>query len=121
MTDPICQVLEDIEGLLKRCYHLQKSNNEMLDYSKDDEQMNEFIDENEKIIEKYHRKINEIVQMIKENGDEEKEFQWSPIAQDYRRKEEEEKRAFDEKKRRLVEQSKTSATISTNDDQGMFL
>jgi hypothetical protein len=29
MTDPICQLMEDIEGLCKRCYHLQKSNNDM--------------------------------------------------------------------------------------------
>ncbi len=29
MTDPICQLTEDIEGLCKRCYHLQKSNNDM--------------------------------------------------------------------------------------------
>ncbi len=29
MTDPICQLMEDIEGLCKRCYHLQKSNKDM--------------------------------------------------------------------------------------------
>ncbi len=29
MSDPICQLMEDIEGLCKRCYHLQKSNNDM--------------------------------------------------------------------------------------------
>ncbi len=29
MNDPICQLMEDIEGLCKRCYHLQKSNNDM--------------------------------------------------------------------------------------------
>ena len=35
MTNPICQLMEDIEGLCKRCYHLQKSNNDM--YGKDEE------------------------------------------------------------------------------------
>lgn len=29
MSDPICQLMEDIENLCKRCYHLQKSNNDM--------------------------------------------------------------------------------------------
>ncbi len=29
MSDPICQLMEDIEGLCKRCYHLQKSNKDM--------------------------------------------------------------------------------------------
>lgn len=29
MSDPICQLMEDIEGLCKRCYYLQKSNNDM--------------------------------------------------------------------------------------------
>jgi hypothetical protein len=29
MSDPICQLMEDIDGLCKRCYHLQKSNNDM--------------------------------------------------------------------------------------------
>ena len=83
--------------------------------------MQEFIDENDQIIRKYHRKIDEIIQMIKENSASEQEIQWSPIAQDYRRKEEEEKRAFEEKKRRLSDVSTTSTTVSTAADQGMFL
>ena len=29
MSNPICQLMEDIEGLCKRCYYLQKSNNDM--------------------------------------------------------------------------------------------
>ena len=118
MTDPICQLMEDVEGLCKRCYHLQKSNNDMygkrfltfrkislnslrnLDYLQEDQQMQEYIDENEKIIAKYHRKLNEIFQLIRENSETEIEIQCSPIAMDYKRLETEEKKSCDEKKKK---------------------
>jgi hypothetical protein len=29
MTNPICELMEGIDELCKRCYHLQKSNNDM--------------------------------------------------------------------------------------------
>ncbi|UJR23782.1 hypothetical protein I4U23_026759 [Adineta vaga] len=117
MTDPICQLMEDVEGLCKRCYHLQKSNNEMYDYIKDDSQLQEYIDENEKIIEKYHRKIDEIFQLINENKDGEKEVHWPPIAMDFKKMEEEEKRLCIEKKNQLM--NNQQQTVS--EDQGVYL
>ncbi|CAF3964290.1 unnamed protein product [Rotaria sp. Silwood2] len=120
MSDPICQLMDDIEGLCKRCYHLQKSNNEMYDYIKEDKQLQEYIDENEKIIEKYHRKINEIFQFIKDNNNQQGEIHWSPIAIDYKKMEEEEKRLCDEKKKKLVGNSTDHEQV-ISDDKGAYL
>jgi len=92
----------------------------ILDYLKDDKQLQEYIDENEKIIEKYHRKINEIFQLIRDNNDQEVEINWSPIAIDYKKLEDEEKRLCDEKKKKFVEnQTNTEQIIS--DDQSVYL
>ncbi len=92
----------------------------ILDYLKDDKQLEEYIDENEKIIEKYHRKINEIFQLIRDNNDQEVEIHWSPIAIDYKKLEDEEKRLCDEKKKKFVEnQTNTKQIIS--DDPGVYL
>lgn len=79
------------------------------------------IDENEKIIEKYHRKLDEIFQLINEHQEQEKEIQWSPIATDYRRLEEAEKRSCDEKKRTLMEKRATDEAKLSADERGVFL
>ncbi|CAF1063754.1 unnamed protein product [Rotaria sordida] len=115
MSDPICQLMDDIEALCKRCYHLQKSNNEMYDYIKEDNQLQEYINENEKIIEKYHRKINEILQFIKENSNQQDEIHWSPMAIDYKKMEEEEKRLCDEKRKKLIENPMDHQEIISDD------
>lgn len=83
--------------------------------------MQQHIDENDSIIKKYHRKIDEMIQMIKENSDKDKEFQWSPVAMEYRKLEEEEKRSCEEKKRISSNELQTTASVSTQDDQGLFL
>ncbi len=88
-----------------------------LDHIKDDQQLQEYIDENEKIIEKYHRKINEIFQLIREQGD---EIDYSPIAIDYKKLEDEEKRLCDEKKKKLIENQMTNEQI-ISDDKGVYL
>ncbi|CAF1617867.1 unnamed protein product [Adineta ricciae] len=116
MTDPICQLMESIEDLCKRCYHLQKSNSDMYDYVKDDSELQEHIDENEKIIEKYHRKINEIFQLIKENTANQKEIHWSPIALDFKKMEEEQKRSCMEKKTQLMTNQQ-----NIPEDKGVYL
>lgn len=139
MSDPICQLMEDIEGLCKRCYHLQKSNNEMygtnedfslddnhcsmiLDYLKEDPQMQEYINENEKIIEKYHRKLDEIFQLIRETQQGEGEIHWSPIAMDFKRQENAEKLQCDEKKKQLANATgKPTPSSNGSDDQGVYL
>ncbi|CAF3784360.1 unnamed protein product [Rotaria sordida] len=120
MSDPICQLMDDIEALCKRCYHLQKSNNEMYDYIKEDNQLQEYINENEKIIEKYHRKINEILQFIKENSNQQDEIHWSPMAIDYKKMEEEEKRLCDEKRKKLIENPMDHQEV-ISDDKGAYL
>ncbi|CAF1007971.1 unnamed protein product [Adineta steineri] len=120
MSDSTCQLMEDIEGLCKRCYHLQKSNNDMYDYIKEDSQMQEYIYENEKIIEKYHQKIHEIFQLIKEHSEQEIELNWSPIASDYKKMEEEQKRLCNEKKTKLMESQITDEQNGT-DDKGVYL
>ena len=144
MSDPICQLMEDIEGLCKRCYHLQKSNNEMYgkktsyfliilnfhllvfflsfkDYLHEDKQMQDYIDENEKIIEKYHRKINEICQLIKENNQQETDSSyWSTIALDYKKMEEEEKRSCQEKKKKFYDQQQQQQD-NHSEDKGVYL
>ncbi len=88
-------MVRDLLFLKKMC-HLRN-----LDYIKEDQQLQEYIDENEKIIEKYHRKINEIIQLIRENNDQPTEIHWSPIAIDYKKLENEEKNLCDEKKKKL--------------------
>ena len=90
----------------------------ILDYLKEDGLLQEYINENEKIIEKYHRKINEMFQLIKENTD--KDIQWSPVALDYKQKEDEEKKLCDEKKRKLIENPTDHENIAS-DDKGVFL
>jgi predicted RNase H-like nuclease (RuvC/YqgF family) len=93
----------------------------ILDYIKEDSQLQEYIDENEKIIEKYHRKMNEIFQLMKDNIDQEKEIQWSPISLDYKQKEDEEKKSCDEKKRKLMSDNPINHTEILSDDKGIFL
>ena len=88
-----------------------------LDYIKEDRQLQEYIDENEKIIEKYHRKINEIIQFIKENSDQEQEIHWSPTANDYKKKEDEERKSCDEKKKKIME----NQPVIVSDDKGVYL
>lgn len=90
------------------------------DYIKEDCQLQEYIDENEKIIEKYHRKINEMIQLIKDNYNQEGDVYWSPIAIDYKKKEEEEKKSCDEKKSKLLEDSKNHEQ-TMSDDKGVYL
>ncbi len=92
----------------------------ILDYIEGDSQLQEYIDENEKIIEKYHRKINEILQLIKDNSDQDKELQWSPIAIDFKKMEEEEKRLCNEKKKKLVE-NQINNQQDASDDKGVYL
>ncbi len=92
----------------------------ILDYIEGDRQLQEYIDENEKIIEKYHRKINEILQLIKDNSDQDKELQWSPIAIDFKKMEEEEKRLCNEKKKKLVE-NQINNQQDASDDKGVYL
>jgi hypothetical protein len=91
-----------------------------LDYIKEDQQMQEYINENEKIIEKYHRKINEIFQLIQETSGQETEINWSPIAIGYKNQEAEEKRSCDEKKKQLLENSTNNQQVLP-DDQGVYL
>jgi hypothetical protein len=91
-----------------------------LDYLKEDRQLEEYIDENEKIIEKYHQKMNEIIHLMKEHSDEQKEIQWSPIAMDYKKMEEEEKRLCLEKKKNYVD-SQINTDQNTSDDKGVYL
>jgi hypothetical protein len=91
-----------------------------LDYIKEDQQLQEYIDENEKIIEKYHRKINEIFQLIRENNDQESEIHWSPIAMDYKKMENEEKKLCDEKKKKFLENSINNQQVPSG-DQGVYL
>lgn len=94
----------------------------ILDYLKDDKQLQEYIDENEKIIEKYHRKIDEIFQLMKDYNQNGKDIQWPSIAVDYRKMEEEEKRSCLEKRKKLTENEiNNQTTTTTHDDQGLFL
>ncbi|CAF1403674.1 unnamed protein product [Adineta ricciae] len=85
-------------------------------YVKDDSELQEHIDENEKIIEKYHRKINEIFQLIKENTANQKEIHWSPIALDFKKMEEEQKRSCMEKKTQLMTNQQ-----NIPEDKGVYL
>ena len=94
---------------------------EYLDYLSEDPQLREHIEENEKIIEKYHRKMNEILQLMKENGDQEKEIQWSPLTMDYRRMEEGEKAASDTKKRKFLEDQQHTEQTTSSEDRGVYL
>lgn len=89
----------------------------VLDYIKEDKELQQYIDENEKIIEKYHRKMDEIFQMIKDLGD---EIHWSPIALDYKKQEDEEKRLCNEKKQKFLGNQINQEQISS-DDQGVYL
>jgi uncharacterized protein Yka (UPF0111/DUF47 family) len=91
-----------------------------LDFIEGDHQMQEYIDENEKIIEKYHRKIDEMFQLVKENSGEGMEMQWSPIALDFKRMEDEEKRLCDEKKQRLMHNQINSGQDAA-EDKGVYL
>ncbi|CAF1410388.1 unnamed protein product [Rotaria magnacalcarata] len=120
MTNPLCELMEDVEGLCKRCYHLQKSNNDMYDYIKEDHQLQEYVDENEQIIEKYHRKINEICQFMKDNSDKKDEIHLSPTVIDYKRMEAEQKRLCNEKRNKLAENSMNHEQVSS-DDKGAYL
>ena len=92
-----------------------------LDYLREDPQLREHIEENEKIIEKYHRKMIEILQLMEENSDHEKEIHWSPLAMDYRRMEEEEKAASDAKKSKLLENDQHTEQTASLDDRGVYL
>lgn len=83
--------------------------------------MQDYIDENEKIIEKYHRKINEICQLIKENNQQETDStHWSPIALDYKKMEEEEKRSCQEKKKKFYDQQQQQQD-NNSEDKGVYL
>lgn len=92
-----------------------------LDYLAQDGELQEHINENEKIIEKYHRKINEIVELIKENSDHAHELHWSPAALDYRKMEEKEKRLCGEKKQALLDNTTKKGQQGSTVEEGMYL
>lgn len=79
--------------------------------------METYIDENEKIIEKYHRKVDEIFQLLKDQGE---NIQLSPIAVDYKKQEDEEKRLCNEKKNKFLENQINNQQMNSN-DQGVYL
>lgn len=91
------------------------------DYLKEDHQLQQVIDENEQIVEKYHRKIEEIFQMIKEHSEDGKGIQWSPIAADYRKMEDKERTSCLEKKKLLTTIEMNPSSTVTDSDQGVFL
>ena len=96
-------------------------NSWILDYIKEDQQLQEYIDENEKIIEKYHRKMEEIFQIIREYSDNGEEISWSPIALDYKKLENEQKHLCEEKKKKLADTSTTNPSPTESGDQGVYL
>lgn len=84
--------------------------------------MQEYINENEKIIEKYHRKLEEIFELMRETHQGEGEIQWSPIAMDYKTRENEEKNQCEEKKTQLASATgKSNPSSNGSDDQGVYL
>lgn len=87
---------------------------------KGDNQLQEYIDENEKIIEKYHRKINEFFQLMKDSTDSKGEVHWSPVALDYKRMEEEEKKSC-EQKQKILSQDLINNEQVLSDDKGVYL
>jgi hypothetical protein len=86
--------------------------------------MQEHIDENEAIIEKYHRKIDEIIRLVKDHSESDEEFRWPPTAADYRRMKEQEKRSCMTKKQQqeqLIDNGTGKHSTMSTDDQGVFL